>query len=424
MSITRVAIPEMLAFLFERGRWRYKVLYGGRGGAKSWTIATVLIVMAAQSPIRVLCAREFQKSLQESVYRLIADRIAELGIPGFEVGATKITHANGSEFVFAGLRHNASGLKSFEGVDICWVEEGQTISAESWAILVPTIRRERSEIWVSFNPELDTDLVYSEFVLTPRPDAKVCRINWDQNPWLPETLRAEAEHLRRTNPVEFEYVWQGKPRPSVQNAIYADCLFAAEAGGRIGRVPLEPTTPVCTAWDLGYGDATAIWFFQRCSGEIRVLSYLENTGRELAWYLKQVQAMGWLIDRHYLPWDGGSTKLQTGLSDAQVIQQAGQRAEVVPQHEKYVGINEVRTVFPSLWFDAQGCADGLKALRHYAWATTADGERRREPKHNWASHGADALRTLAMGLRVQRRDRGPVMPRVANPFARRDWAWT
>ena len=424
-TASTVEIPEPLAFLFERGKWRYKVAYGGRGGGKSWAFAVAIVVLCAQVPLRVLCAREYQISLDQSVYRLLVDTIQRLGIPGYDIQASKITHANGSEINFAGLRRNVHGLKSFEGIDIVWVEEGQTVSADSWGILVPTIRKQGSEIWISFNPELDSDLVYEEFVVHPRADAKVVRINWDQNPWLPDTLRAEAEHMRRTNPLEFEYIWQGRPRPSVQNAIYADCLAASEVAGRIGRVPMEPSTPVSTAWDLGFGDATAVWFFQRVAGEVRVLSYLEDRGKELAAYLKRIQAMGWLIDRHYLPWDGGTKQLQTGQSIEDKIKAIGHAVTVIPQHEKYIGIDEVRTVFPLLWFDADGCKEGLNALKHYRWATSADGERRREPKHDWASHGADALRTLAMGIKQARRS--PVVTQQAMVYGGgsvNKWAWT
>jgi phage terminase large subunit len=143
--------PEKLACLFKPNR--YKVLYGGRGGAKSWGIARALLIMASNKPLRILCARELQMSIRDSVHKLLSDQIETLQLSGFyEIQNSSIKGLNGSEFSFAGLRSNVAQIKSYEGVDICWVEEAQTVSKGSWNVLIPTIRKDGSEIWVSFNP--------------------------------------------------------------------------------------------------------------------------------------------------------------------------------------------------------------------------------------------------------------------------------
>jgi len=203
--------PEKLRFLF--AKHRYKVAYGGRGGAKSWGFARALLILAANAKLRVLCARELQNSIQDSVHKLLGEQIQELGLGSFyEIQQSTILGANGSEFIFSGLRSNITRIKSMEGVDICWVEEAQTVSEDSWSVLIPTIRKDGSEIWVSFNPDQDEDPTYQRFVKDPPPDAMAVEIGWQDNPWLPEVLRNEKDYLYRTDPEAAEYVWGGKTR--------------------------------------------------------------------------------------------------------------------------------------------------------------------------------------------------------------------
>jgi len=178
----RAEFPEKLAFLFQPKR--YKVAWGGRGSAKSWSIARALLIIAAQKTKRILCAREFQNSIQDSVHKLLSDQIEALGLSDqYEIQKTTIIHRlTGSEFIFSGLRHNVDSLKSKEGIDIVWVEEAQMVSSFSWDKLIPTIRKEGSEIWISFNPELETDETYKRFVLNPPTESVVAKINWRDNP--------------------------------------------------------------------------------------------------------------------------------------------------------------------------------------------------------------------------------------------------
>ena len=179
-----VELPEGFECLFTPAR--YKVLYGGRGGAKSWTIARALVLMAAERPLRILCAREFQSSIGDSVHRLLTDLIWDLGLQHcFTITEIALTSTAGSLFIFKGLRKSIQEIKSLEGIDICWVEEAQSVSNESWDILIPTIRKQRSEIWISFNPCEETDPTYQRFVLKPPPGAIVRKINWDDTPGFP-----------------------------------------------------------------------------------------------------------------------------------------------------------------------------------------------------------------------------------------------
>src|SRR5215831_794817 len=189
--------PAALEPLFQPAR--YKILYGGRGGGKSWGIASYLLLQAAERPTRILCCREFQASIRESVHRLIADRIREHGLSEkFEVldNAIRSKTRSGSEFIFEGLRHNAGKIRSLEAIDKVWVEEAANVTKSSWEILIPTIRKDGSEIIVSFNPELETDETYQRFIAHPPRDAVLMKVNYDQNPWFPQVLRREMEDLR------------------------------------------------------------------------------------------------------------------------------------------------------------------------------------------------------------------------------------
>jgi phage terminase large subunit len=209
----RADFPEKLGCLFEPPRARYRVLYGGRGGAKSWGVARALLIKAAERKLRVLCARELQISIQDSVHKLLAEQVEALGLSSFyEVQQALIRGANGSEFIFSGLRSNATKIKSMEGLDLVWVEEAQTVSAASWDILVPTVRKADSEIWVSFNPDLETDPTYQRFVVNPPPGAVVVEIGWQDNPWLPRVLIEEKDYLYRVDPDAAAHVWGGKTR--------------------------------------------------------------------------------------------------------------------------------------------------------------------------------------------------------------------
>ena len=165
-AVKRAEFPVKLQCLFEKSR--YKCIYGGRGSAKSWSVARALLILGAKQVHRILCAREFQNSISQSVHKLLSDQIVELGLIGFyEITQSTIRGANGTEFSFVGLKNNPHNIKSYEGCTIVWVEEAQAVSARSWDILIPTIRAKDSEIWITMNPELESDATFQRFILNP-----------------------------------------------------------------------------------------------------------------------------------------------------------------------------------------------------------------------------------------------------------------
>jgi len=253
-AIAKAQFPAKLECLFNPKQARYRVLYGGRGGAKSWGVARALLIKAVQNPLRILCAREFQSSMKDSVHKLLCDQIIDLGLTGFfEITQNQIRGKNGSEFNFIGLKNNIANVKSSEGVDICWVEEAQTVSRLSWDVLIPTIRKDNSEIWVTFNPLLETDDTYQRFVVHQPPNSVIQKINWSDNPWFPETLRTEKDLLKLRDPAAYNTVWEGLCRQTVDGAIFAKEMQMADLEGRITNVPYDPVKPVHAVFDLGWG---------------------------------------------------------------------------------------------------------------------------------------------------------------------------
>lgn len=405
----KIQIPEKLSGLFEPHP--YKTLYGGRDGVKSWSIAQALLLVGANPGLlwpgrtegpRILCARETMDSIRESVHQLLSDQIVRLGLERFYTPLqSEIRGKNGAEFVFAGLRkQTVSSIKSYEAIDICWVEEASVVSRRSLTILLPTIRKPGSEIWFSLNPDLVTDAVYQDFVLNPPAGALTIRTNWRDNNWLSKESRQKIETLRERDPDTFEHVYEGATRSTVEGAIYKAQIQQAEKDGRIRSVPYDPRVPVDTFWDLGFGDRVAIWAAQRVPFETRVLRYFEGDHQPIGYYLQQMQSWGYVFGTCYLPWDGATKELGTGKSIEDQMRSNGFKVKIARRLEVHQGINAVRTLFPQLWFDSTLCADGLQYLRRYQWGpNTALGQERTQPLHDDASHPADALRTLAVGIR-------------------------
>ena len=396
-AIARAEFPVKLEGLFKKSR--YKVAYGGRGGAKSWGIARALLILGAKSPLRILCAREFMTSMRDSVHKLLCDQIEALGLLGFyDITQASIRAKNGTEFAFVGLKNNIANVKSYEGVDICWVEEAQTVSRLSWNVLIPTIRKEGSEIWVSFNPELETDETYQRFVVNPPDDSIQIKINWYDNPWFPDTLKLEKDALKLRDEEAYNQVWEGLCRQTVDGAIFAREMQQAEKDGRICRVPYDATKPVHAVFDLGWSDSTAIWFLQFVGMETRLIRYIEDSQKTISYYLATMQTYGYVYDKIWLPHDAeNKTLAAAGRSIDDIVRAAGYKTEIMPRVPILDSINAARTIFPNCYFDREHTADGLACLRHYRYEVDPEtGQFSRNPLHDHYSHGADAFRYIAL----------------------------
>jgi phage terminase large subunit len=398
--------PDKLQCLFQPKR--YKIFYGGRGGGKSWNIARALILISIQKKIRVLCAREYQNSIKDSVHRLLVDQIEELGLAAFfDIRDVSIAcPSTGGEFNFEGIKHNARRIRSYEGIDIAWVEEANNVSKSSWEVLIPTVRTEGSEIWASFNPELETDETYQRFVVSPPSEAFVVKVNWRDNPWFPEVLRWEMEELKSKDYDAYLHIWEGNCREMLEGAVYAEELRQAKLDGRITRVPYEYLSPVETFWDLGHRDATSIWFAQYVAMQYRVIDYYQDSRKKLDHYLKVLSNKGYVYGTMWLPWDAKAKHLGTKRTIEEQVRQKGFRVRIVPKLSVADGINAARTIFPNVWFDEKLCADGLQALRHYKYDIDPETNQFSEkPLHDWSSDAADAFRAFAIAMKAPKLER-------------------
>jgi phage terminase large subunit len=411
----KAKFPEKLQPLFEPHR--YKIVHGGRGGAKSWGAARALLIEGVKRPERILCAREVQRSIKDSVHKTLADQIIELGLTDFyEVLSNEIRGKNGTEFMFVGLSTSTIGsLKSYEGITKCWVEEGQVVQKKSWEILIPTIRTPSSEIWVTFNPDLDTDDTWVRFIENTPNDCIIIEMNWRDNPWFPEVLLEEKDHLFKTDKMTYENVWEGKCRAAAVGAIYAPEMQTLSSENRVRNVPNDPLLKTHTVWDLGFNDATAIIFVQRHLSELRIVDYIEGTYTTIIEYANKIKDRGYNLGNMWLPWDGAESKYR--LTDAAtspegMLRKAGLRPLIVPDVGVETGIKKARIVFPRCYFDSTKTVrlrECLKRYRRHVPSSTAEAT---GPMHDEFSHGADAFRYLA--LVADKLDNSPTNDRKLN----------
>lgn len=375
-------------------------------------MARALLIQGAARPLRILCAREIQRTIADSVHRLIADQIAALGLEGhYRVLETEIRGLNGTQFLFAGLRTQDIGkIKSLEGVDVVWCEEAQTISKKSWDVLIPTIRKPESEIWITFNPELDTDETYVRFVLNPPPDTQLINVNYSDNPWFPETLEKERLHLKVTDEEAYENVWEGRCRSSVEGAIYKREISDLLKDGRVRNVPRDPLLKVHTVWDLGWNDQTSIILCQRLHSEIRVIDYIEDSQKTLAEYVAILKERRWNWGKDWLPHDGESKDIKTGKSAQEILRSLGREPMIVPKLDVETGIKAARLVFPRCYFDAEKSKRLVDCLKRYRRSIPVSTNEPAAPVHDEYSHGADAFRYLSLVVdKMQNEDLKPLV---------------
>ncbi len=303
------------------------------------------------------------------------------------------------------------------------MEEGAKISRSSWAVLTPTIREPGSEIWVSFNPELETDYIYARLVKRRDDDAVelgdgswssknafVVKMTWRDNPWFPEVLKAEMEIDRKTDYDRYLNVWEGHCLTMLEGVVYARELRRATSEGRICKVPYSEESPVDTFWDLGRRNWTSIWFAQRVGLQYRILAYYQANMTEIDFddptggmghFIKELQRRPYVYGLHHLPHDAKAKRLGTGKSVEEQLKAAVgvKNVTIVAKLSLMDGVNAARMIFGNCWFDEEKCADGLNALRHYKYKVV-EGQYSNEPLHDGAGFvdGADAFRYLAVDI--------------------------
>lgn len=392
--------PEKLAGLFRPKR--YFIAHGGRGGAKSWNFARALLLEGADHVERVLCCREVQNSIKDSVHQLLCDQIGHLGLSQFyKVTRDEIVGANGTRFLFAGLSNQTSdSLKSYEGITKVWAEEAHKITRRSWDILIPTIRAPGSEIWVSLNPELDTDETYVRFIENPPEGAVVVQINWRDNPWFPEVLEQERrEFLRKVerghrSQDDYDNIWEGKCRSAVVGAIYAQEVSALHQEGRFCRVPHDPMLPVHRVWDLGWNDAMVVGMWQRSPMGLMLIDSLITSHTKYSDVVATLATRKYRWGKDFLPHDGQHKNPQTGQSAAKLLTDLGCTVAEVPNIGLEAGIKAVRQAFGRIWIDNQTGDNKqvLAGLKRYKRVVSQTTNEPGAPLHDESSHPADMVR--------------------------------
>ena len=395
-----IDIPAPFVELFAPSKqWRHLLYYGGRSSGKSTQVALSRLISGEKKRERGLCTREFQNSISESVHQLLRDLIDKYKLHDWEAQREVIRNKKtGSEIYFKGLHNNAQSIKSTEGLDWAWVEEAQSVSSESIETLIPTIRKPGSYLIWTMNRQTENDPVWEKLATKPDELTYIRKVNSDAiESLLSDEIIHEREMMRKNNPEFYEHVWLGEPLTSNTGSVFGKQLAQAREDGRIGSVPYDATTGVYTAWDLGIGDATAIWFFQRVGREIHFIDHYEASGEDLGHYISVLNNKPYNYAKHFLPHDAKQRELQTNMTRVDFFAQNGiNNVEVLRPTSFTVGNDDINLIArPKLslcWFDAEKCKRGLECLRAYHYDYDAKNNLlKSQPEHDWSSHSSSAF---------------------------------
>jgi phage terminase large subunit len=445
LTEARIKIPEKLGEIFE-GPARYRVAYGGRGSGKSMAFARMLLAKALEEKTVILCCRELQKSMKDSVHSLLCSQIEELGMSNdFDVGREYLRAKNGTNFLFYGLRSNAAEIKSTQGVKYAWVEEAQAVSDMSLRYLLPTVRLDDSEVWFSFNPEDELDPVYNMFVANTRGKSKVGKINYYDNPFFPQVLEDERLEDLKSSPDKYHWIWEGGFNVNMDAAVYGKWMENASKDGRIRKGVYDPALPVHTSWDIGFSDDTAIWWWQVTGGEVRFIDYYEMNREDIKHYAEQIYGREIVVEArdkdngritkfsfgnpiegaehraaykygtHYAPHDAANKLFQAGgRSTVQQFQDVKINMVIVPSTSQQNQIDATRPLIDISYFDEDRCKQGIRCLRKYQFKKNENkNSYSKEPDHDLGgySHGCDAYEVVAQVWKSAKIPEKPAGPR-------------
>ncbi|WP_414642422.1 PBSX family phage terminase large subunit [Bradyrhizobium sp.] len=407
MSSCTLKIPTARVFEPLLAPARYKGAFGGRGSGKSHFFGELLVeTCQAERGTLAVCIREAQRTLAQSSKRLIESKIASLGLGhGFKVYNDKIDTPGDGLIIFRGMQdHTAESIKSLEGFRIAWIDEAQTLSARSLALLRPTIRANNSELWASWNPRRKSDAV-DDFLRARKPDgALIVKASWRDNPWFPAVLEEERKLDLSLYPDRYHHIWEGDYVKAFEGAYFAELLAAAQREGRIGRVSADPLLPLRAFIDIGGAGATAdaftIWIVQWVGNEIRVLDHYESAGQVLAFHVNWLRSRGYKDAILYLPHDGVATNNVTGKRYEDHLRDAGFAVEPPVKNQgrgaAMMRIEALRRLGPQLWFNEATTEAGRDALGFYHERKDDVRNIGLGPEHDWSSHAADALGLMAV----------------------------
>ena len=382
---------------------RYKGAYGGRGGAKSHFFAEMCIDECIERQARIVCIREIQNSIKDSVKQLLEDKIALKDVGHlFQVLDQEIRGPNNSIIIFKGMQsYNAENIKSLEAYDIAWVEEAQTLSEYSLRLLRPTIRNIGSELWFSWNPRYKTDCVDRFFRHTPPKEAISVLVNWRDNPWFPEVLKKEKAHDFLLDDDNAAHVWEGGYFAGM-GTILAKWINKADNEGRLNTCTYDPNgSPVYLSSDIGFRDTAAWWFWQTKLGGFTIFDYDQAVGLDADDWIPRLQERLELngiknskLGVIYLPQDAKAKTFQSKRSAVERFLEAfgPRKIDITPPIRVKDRINAARVIVRHCEFNKIACEEGLDGLRAWSFEYNEEtGILSKEPKHDWASHPGDAF---------------------------------
>lgn len=377
--------------LLELGQYRTKVYYGGRGGAKSESFGRALLKLGQTYKINILCTREVQNSISDSVHKLLARLIDMYSLGGEYIVQEKtiINRITGTKFIFKGLRgQTVDSLKSTDGIHICWVEEAHSVCQKSWDILIPTIRAYGSEIWVSFNPDYDDDPSYEMFVENKDDDTLCVKVGWQDNPFFPEVLRKEKDKLYKLNPSKARNVWGGECKSNFDANIYnldEDINCVSE------KLEYDKTLETWTGWDFGVADGTAIIFFQIINVvksesfplgiRINVIGECYDVDKNYPYYRELVDAKGYNIKMHACDPSGKNreSSLSSWIQNLAKNPKTGDKDWHFKYNDYYAGktvemAENVNTYMHAIRYNKHDNPVFHKMLRRWQWRTDKNGK--------------------------------------------------
>jgi phage terminase large subunit len=413
-KLVRLQLPRKLAFLMDMHP--YKVAWGGRHGLKSTSFAAALLTLGVVQPLRILCAREVQKSLLQSVHQMLCDQIKKLELDDcYDITENAIRGTTQDTlFRFTGLSdQTVESIKSYQGFDICWIEEGNSVRRRSWQILLPTIFRTKgSEIWVSFNPDMDTDEAWERFVVNPPPGAVVVEMNW-RDALACGWFNDEQEKLRQYDLVhskdQYANIWEGKPNVVAAGAIYAREVVDMIGEGRFRPIPYDPRLPVHRIWDLGWNDLMTVIMVQKPHpSALNVINYIEDSRITYAQLLAVMDRLGYAWGTDWMPHDAEQHDPKSGTNARKLLSEHGRKVQIIPKSDAEARIRAARMMFPRVYVDNSkfdtpperpdrllGAAHLMERLKRYKRNVPRTTQEPTGPVHDIASHGADAWGGMA-----------------------------
>jgi phage terminase large subunit len=433
MTRVQVELPPKLIPVFQ-GEADVRGSFGGRGSAKTRSFAKMTAVRgymwsrAGREGI-ILCGRQFMNSLDESSLEEIKAAIKSEPwlAEHYDIGEKYVrTIDHRVDYKFTGLDRNVDSVKSKSRILLCWVDEAEPVTEEAWQKLIPTLREEDSELWVTWNPERKKSPTHKRFRETKDPRTKIVEMNWRDNPWFPAILDRVRLKDMAERPDSYDHVWEGDFVTVVEGAYYAKSLTAAKQEGRISRVPFDPLMRVKVFCDLGgtgaKADAFAMWPGQFIGKEIRTRDYYEAQGQPLATHIQYLHSKGYTPARAdiVLPHDGETNDRVWDVSFESAFRDAGYDVTVIPNQGKGAAkmrIESGRRMFPAIWFDEATTEDGRAALGWYHEKRSQD---EREvglgPEHDWSSHGADAFGLMCVAYEAPEKAKPKPKPRDMRSF--------